>query len=84
MISFILRFKYPLAVIAMLLALSAYGQYKKWQGASANKTKVKIERLEDANAQQQKDLETRRKQNEILMRDVTPTRMHDILHASGY
>ena len=65
--------------LAILLALWGYGEWKKQQGGDEVKTEVKIETLTTENKTLHKDISTRKRQNEILLLDITPSDFDNIL-----
>lgn len=82
--SFIVKYRYALIVIVALIALHIYIG-KKIDDAEADlKKDHKIEKLEDSNDAMKKDIDTRRKQNEVLVRDITPAAFDNILHKGTY
>lgn len=68
-----------LAVLAVVAAILGYGYWKYREGKNEGKTEAKIEKLEDNAKAATQDTATRKKQNEVLVRDITPSVLDNIL-----
>lgn len=69
------------ALVPVVLGLMffAYGKWERHKERTDLRKDVKIEKLEDQNTTLKKDVNTRKKQNEILVRDITPSDFDNIL-----
>lgn len=68
-----------LVPIVIGLMFFAYGKWERHKERTEVRKDVKIEKLEAENTTLHKDVQTRKKQNEILVRDVTPSDFDNIL-----
>lgn len=73
-----------LLVLVAGLAILGYGAWKKHEGKEEVKQEVKIERLEGNNKALTDAAAIRRKQNEILVNDITPDAFSSILRDGRY
>jgi uncharacterized protein HemX len=82
--AFIIKYRYALMVIAVLAGINIYGWWKEKQGEEKAETKNTIEKLTDENNASQADNATRKKQNEIIVRDITPSDFDSILQNGAF
>jgi cell division protein FtsB len=84
MLAFIIKYRYALAVIAVLIALHVYIGIKIKQATDEVKKDHKIEKLEDNNRAMNQDIETRKKQNAVIIRDISPSTFSNVLREGGF
>jgi len=81
----ILKIWWPgLLVLTVLVSVWSYGRWVAHDAVADVKQDTKIEKLENDNANQRKDIETRKKQNEIITRDITPAAFDGILRRAEF
>lgn len=68
-----------LLVLFLGLAILGYGAWKEHEGKEDAKKDAKVEKLERQNNALNESVNIRRKQNEVLVLDITPSDFNDIL-----
>lgn len=68
-----------LLVVGIVIALWAYEKYIRHDEREAANKDTKIEKLENESATNKEVREIRKKQNEVLVRDITPSDFDNIL-----
>lgn len=71
-------------VLFVGLAILGYGAWKKHEGKEEVKKDVKIEKLQGSNKALTEAAEIRRKQNEVLVLDITPSDFDNILRRGEF
>lgn len=78
------KYKGYIAIVVLLLGLAGYVAYQRHDAVADERVKAQNEQLQQEQAANDRDNETRRKQDEVLMRDITPAALGDILYTSTY
>lgn len=73
-----------IAGVLIVLGVLGYGAYKKHQGISLATDKAALENLQHEQQVQQEDMDTRRRQDDALLRDITPLALDGILQKRAF
>lgn len=68
-----------LLVISILIFIYGYGQFQRYKERQENKKDSLIEQLEQKNNSLNQATKIRSKQNEVLLMDITPNDLNNIL-----
>jgi len=83
-LSLLWKGRYVFLALGVLSAIVAYGYSKYREGVSDQSVAAQIENLKEDNAAKDRDIETKRKQDEVTARDISPPAMDRILHDGSF